>query len=75
MKTSPAPRVLIGNDASRMTEINFENVVCSHVPVFAKLRESGREFRQPGDIYQVKVFSHGLSLAYPGAHGSLPDPL
>jgi hypothetical protein len=65
------PGVLIGNDASRMTEINFENVVCSHVPVFARLRESGREFRQPGDIYQVKVFSHGLSLAYPGAQGAL----
>jgi Pectate lyase superfamily protein/SMP-30/Gluconolactonase/LRE-like region len=64
------PGVLIGNDASRMTEMNFENVVCSHVPVFAKLRESGREFRQPGDIYQVKVFSHGLSLAYPGAQGT-----
>jgi len=26
---------------SRMTEINFQNVVCSHVPLFAKLRESG----------------------------------
>jgi len=64
------PGVLIGNDASRMTEINFENVVCSHVPIFARLRESGREFRQPGDIYQVKVFSHGLSLAHPGAQGA-----
>jgi sugar lactone lactonase YvrE len=64
------PGVLIGNDASRMTEINFENVVCSHVPLFAKLRESGREFRQAGDHYQVKVFSHGLSLAYPGAQGA-----
>jgi hypothetical protein len=64
------PGVVIGNDASRMTEINFENVVCSHVPVFAKLRESGREFRQAGDTYRVNVFSHGLSLAYPGAQGT-----
>src|ERR1700733_2051862 len=64
------PGVLIGNDASRMTEINFENVVCSHVPIFARLRESGREFRQPGDTYRVNVFSHGLSLAYPGAQGA-----
>jgi hypothetical protein len=61
------PAVLIGNDASRMTEINFENVLCSHVPIFAKLRESGREFKQVADTYQVSVFSHGLGMAYPGA--------
>jgi hypothetical protein len=61
------PAVLISNEASRMTEINFENIVCSHVPVFARLRESGREFKQVTDTYRVAVFSHGLSLAYPGA--------
>src|ERR1700734_1536368 len=65
------PAVVIGNDASRMTEINFENVLCSHVPIFAKLRESGREFRQVADTYQVSVFSHGLSLAYPGAPAAI----
>src|SRR6202047_4586036 len=47
------PAVWISNDASRMTEINFENIICSHVPIFAKLRESGREFRQAADNYQV----------------------
>ena len=61
------PAVIISNDASRMTEINFESVICKHVPIFAKLRESGREFRQTTDTYQVSVFSHGLSLASPGA--------
>jgi Pectate lyase superfamily protein/SMP-30/Gluconolactonase/LRE-like region len=61
------PAVIISNDASRMTEINFENVLCQHVPIFAKLRETGREFRQMTDTYQVSVFSHGLSLADPGA--------
>src|SRR6202789_2339414 len=65
------PAVLISNDASRMTEINFENVLCSHVPIFAKFRESGREFRQAADTYQVSVFSHGLSLAYPGAPAAI----
>jgi hypothetical protein len=64
------PAVIISNDASRMTEINLENVVCSHVPLFAKLRESGREFRQVADTYAVKVFSHGLGLASPGAQGA-----
>jgi Pectate lyase superfamily protein/SMP-30/Gluconolactonase/LRE-like region len=61
------PAVLISNDASRMTEVNFENIICSHVPIFAKLRESGREFRQAAENYQVSVFSHGLALSYPGA--------
>src|ERR1700761_5485876 len=61
------PAVIISNDASRMTEINFENVLCQHVPVFVKLRETGREFRQRTDTYQVSVFSHGLSLSSPGA--------
>jgi hypothetical protein len=61
------PAVVISNDASRMTEINFENILCSHVPVFAKLRESGRAFKQVADTYQVSVFSHGLGMAYPGA--------
>ena len=37
------PAVLISNENSRMTEINFENILCSHTPVFAKFRESGRE--------------------------------
>jgi sugar lactone lactonase YvrE len=74
------PAVMISNESSRMTEINFENVLCAHVPVFAKLRESGREFRQVADTYQVNVFSHGVSLAYPGAVAAFhtrydPSPL
>jgi hypothetical protein len=64
------PAVVISNDASRMTEINFENVICSHVPVFAKLRESGREFKQVADTYEVNVFSHGLGVAYAGARAA-----
>ena len=35
------------------------------------MRESGREFRQVADTYQVNVFSHGLSLAYPGAPAAI----
>ncbi len=60
------PAVLLSNEQSRMTEINFENVLCSHVPVFAKFRESGHTFSNVADIYEVKAFSHGLRLRYPG---------
>jgi sugar lactone lactonase YvrE len=61
------PAVIISNQASRMTEINFEDVVCRHVPIFAKFRESGREFPQAAESYRVNVFSHGLSLQFAGA--------
>jgi hypothetical protein len=64
------PAVLISNENSRMTEINFENILCSHTPVFAKFRESGREFHQVSEVYKVSVFSHGLSLEYPGAQAA-----
>ena len=69
------PAVVISNDASRMTEINFENIDCSHVPIFAKLRESGREFKQVADTYHVSVFSHGLRPRVSGREGGLRDSL
>jgi hypothetical protein len=65
------PAVIISNEASRMTEINFEDVVCSRVPVFAKFRESGREFPQTAEIYRVNSFSHGLSVAFPIATAAI----
>ena len=64
------PAVVISNQASRMTEINFEDVLCSQVPVFAQFRESGQTFKQVADTYQVHVFSHGLALKYPGARAA-----
>ena len=42
------------------TEINIENVVCRCVPTFARLRDSGKTFAAPGEIYDVQTFSHGL---------------
>jgi hypothetical protein len=69
------PAVVISNEASRMTEINFENVLCRHVPVFVKLLESGREFAQPTESYRVNLFSLGLSLAAPGAIRGIQDAI
>jgi hypothetical protein len=61
------PAVIISNETSRMTEVNLEDVVCSHVPVFAEFREDGRKFPQASEIYKVNLFSHGLNIAFPGA--------
>lgn len=66
------PAVVISRETSRLTEINFVNLLCQRVPVFAKLRESGKEFRRSGETYEVRSFVHGLSLdddAKPAAAG------
>ncbi len=65
------PAILIGNENSRMTEINLETIVCRHVPVFARFRESGRELAGAGESYRVNVLSHGLTLAGLGATGEI----
>ena len=65
------PAIVIGNENSRMTQINLEGIVCRQVPVFAKFRESGRQLAGVGEIYQVKVLSHGLTLPALGASGEI----
>ena len=71
MENIGGPAILIGNENSRMTEINLENIVCQKVPVFAQFRESGRELAGAGEIYEVKTLSHGLTLSAPGAIGEI----
>jgi hypothetical protein len=65
------PAILIGNENNRMTQINLEDILCRQVPVFARFRESGRELAAAGEIYQVKVLSHGLTLPALGATGEI----
>jgi sugar lactone lactonase YvrE len=65
------PAIVIGNENSRMTEINIENIVCHKVPVLARFRESRRELGGAGEIYEVRSLSHGLTLAAPGAAGEI----
>ena len=69
------PAIVISNENSRMTEINLEDIVCRQVPVFARFRESGRQLAGAGEIYQVKAFSHGLTLAALGATGEIKTTL
>jgi len=67
MEDIAGPAVIISLEKNARTEINLESVVCQRVPVFATLRESGREFAAPAGIYEVKVFSHGLHYSDIGA--------
>lgn len=64
------PALVFGLEKNPRNEINLEGVSCRQVPVFAALRESGRQFKAPGTHYMVKTFSHGLrydSLSQPPA--------
>ena len=67
------PAFVISLEQSARTEINMENVACRRVPVFASFRESGKRTSAPGEVYEVKTFSHGLSMADIGAPAATRD--
>jgi sugar lactone lactonase YvrE len=67
------PAVIVSLEDNARTEINMENAVCRRVPVFALLRESGRKFAAPGEIYAVTTFSHGLHFDDAGAVPATKD--
>ncbi len=56
-----------GMEKSPRNEINLEGITCSNVPVFAVMRDSGKNFAAPSEIYSVKTFSHGVDFAGIGA--------
>ena len=57
------PAFVVSLEKSPRTEINLVGTTCQNVPVFVSMRDSGKNFAAPGDIYEVKTFSHGLSYA------------
>ena len=61
------PAFVFGMEESLRNEINLEGITCRDVPVFAALRDSGKHFAAPAEIYAVKTFSHGLRYAGIGA--------
>jgi hypothetical protein len=73
MENITGPAIIISNENNARTEINMENVACWKVPVFAAYRESGRNVTAPGEIYEVKTFSHGLQYLDVGAVGTIQD--
>jgi sugar lactone lactonase YvrE len=73
MEQVAGPAILIGLEDNPRTQINVENVVCRGVPTFARLRGSGKTFSAPGEIYEVRVFSHGLHYADMRAAAAVRD--
>src|SRR5277367_1925277 len=73
MENISGPAVIISAEQSPRTEINMENVVCRGVPVFVSLRESGKQFAGPKEMYEVKNFSYGLHYEDIGAIPTIQD--
>ena len=48
--------VIISNEKNAMTQVGFANVTCAGVPVFARLRESGKTVAGRGATYRVAEF-------------------
>jgi sugar lactone lactonase YvrE len=65
------PAILISNESSRLTEINVEGALCDRVPVFARLRDSGKTFAGRGAQYRVATFTHGLIFDTPSSKGAI----
>jgi len=61
------PAFVFGREQSLCNEINMEGVACHNVPIFAALRDSGKRFAAPAEIFIVKSFSHGHHYADIGA--------
>jgi sugar lactone lactonase YvrE len=57
------PAITFGNEKNPRTEINLEDIACRQVKTFALLRESGKKIAGPGESYEVKSFSHGLTMS------------
>jgi len=68
MENISGPAVIVSLEDNPRTEINIENVVCRRVPTFARLRDSGKTFTAPGEIYEgadlLRAF--GLASGQPG---------
>jgi len=65
------PAIVFGNENNARTEINLEDIACSHVKTFAQMRTSGKTIDGPGESYMVKRFSHGLMLKNAADWGSI----
>lgn len=81
------PAFVFGVENNPRNEINVEGAACRKVPVFAALRDSGRQFLAPTDkevnsgglfsaeTYFVRSFTHGLHYKEVGDHPQIVTSL
>ena len=54
------PAIVVSRESNPNTQINLENIVCSNVPEFVFMRESGKKISSPHKQYHMKELTHGL---------------
>jgi sugar lactone lactonase YvrE len=69
------PAITFGNENNPRTEINLKDIACRGVKIFAMLRETGKRIAGPSDSYEVKSFSHGLTMNGAGDPGAIQTSL
>ena len=60
------PAIVISDEKNARTEIHAQDLLCSKVPVLAHFRESGKDVAGPAGSYEVREFSHGLTVELGG---------
>lgn len=61
--------VVISNEGTAYTQINFENALASNTPTFARFRDSGRTIAGRGKTYRVSDFGYGMTVPSLGQTG------
>jgi sugar lactone lactonase YvrE len=59
--------VVISDEYNARAQYNFNNIVCSNVPVLADYRKSGGKIEVDEPIYRVDDFCHGMQIDDLGA--------
>src|SRR5690242_10189731 len=61
--------VIISNEGTAYTQVNFENALASNTPTFARFRDSGRTVAGKGPVYRVSDFGYGMTVPGLGQTG------
>ena len=61
--------VVISNEDNAYTQVNFQDALASHTPVFARFRDSGRTVAGAGATYRVSDFGYGMTVPGLGETG------
>src|SRR5690606_24509014 len=61
--------VVVSNEENVYTQVNFQHVVASNTPTFARFRDSGRRVPGAGSAYAVDEFGYGLTVPGLGRTG------
>ncbi|MBY8828049.1 glycosyl hydrolase family 28-related protein [Hephaestia mangrovi] len=61
--------VVISNEGTAYTQVNFENALASNTPTFARFRDSGRTVPGKGNTYRVSDFGYGMTVPGLGRTG------